>query len=151
MKINNAFLANHAETREGLAFISGGFPEWYTVPSLPITAPLAAVWVLELEQAEIGLPFTFELAVVYPSRLKHLLAHVGVGRSHDTRTVEGAPLYVIVTYVFGVEFQVEGLHTFEVVSENQVMATMPLFVNLEARGGTEEAEAEDLASRFKFG
>src|ERR1035437_8658416 len=108
VKISNAFLANHAETREGLAFSSGGSPEWYTVPSLPVTAaPLAAVWVLELEQAEIGLPFTFELAVLYPTGVRHSIAHVGVGRSPDTPTVEGAPLYVIVTYVFGVEFQVE--------------------------------------------
>ena len=146
MKVCNAFLANHAETREGLAFISAAFPEWYTVPALPVNAPLAAIWVLEIEPAEIGLRFSFDLGVTDPGGIRRTVAHVVVGRSPDTPTVKGAPLYVVVTYVFLVDLQTEGLHTFDLFAEGHVMATMPLYVNLVARSASDEAKAADSVS-----
>ncbi len=147
MRIRNAFLANHAETREGLAFVSGGFPESYTVFALPLNASLAAVWVVELDETEIGRSFLLDLRVSDPRGVTRPVAHLGVGRSQDTPTVHGAPLYVIVTYRFLVELQVVGLHTFEVVCDGQVMATMPLFVNVLERGGEEQAGASDSPGR----
>jgi hypothetical protein len=147
MKVRNAFLANHAETREVLAFDSGGCPEVYAVFSLPQEARLAAVWVVELQDEEIGFSFAFQLGVSDPREVKRGVAVVGVGRSPDTPRVQGSPLYAIVTYLFSVEFQVGGLHNFEIVSGGEVLATMPLFVRVIERSVSDEARAEDSATR----
>ena len=121
----------------------GAFPEWFTVFSLPQSAELAAVWLVEIEPAEIGSMYTFELRVTDPNGVKRPVAHGESGRSLDAPRVEGAPLYVIVTWVLQVEFQVEGLHTFEVAFKGEVMAKMPLVVVLAASG---EVKADDSAT-----
>src|SRR5438045_426805 len=67
VRVHSAFLANHAEVRDSLAYVLGGFPEWWTVTELPSSAFLAMVVVLQLERFEIEHEHSFDLVVTRES------------------------------------------------------------------------------------
>jgi hypothetical protein len=129
MRITNAFLANHAETRDGLAFVSGAFPEWWTVPSVPAVSNLAMVFVCELEESDLDQSFPLDLVVVRPDGGRDQLVQLVTTRRADGDAAPGTPRFQVAALLFSVQFQEAGLHRFEIVGETAT-ASVPLLVRI---------------------
>ncbi len=70
MKIRTAMLANHIEVRDGMFYVMGGSPEWWSVDSLPGVLSPALGLILEREPGEansnprVGLTVSNEAGVL---------------------------------------------------------------------------------------
>src|SRR5438874_7382915 len=94
VRVASAFLANHAEVRDGLAFVAGGFPEWWTVQSLPATATMTMVVVLELDESEIETQFDLDLVVMQPDRSETGIARISASRGRQAD--DTARVYLVI-------------------------------------------------------
>src|SRR5580704_8934577 len=106
MRVNSAFLATYAEARDGLVNVTGGFPAWWTVQSLPTTVQLSLVLVLELEGSEPqGKPmYDFVVRLVHPHGDIDTVLVITSSRLVETSQPVGAPVYQIVAAPLTVEF-----------------------------------------------
>jgi hypothetical protein len=129
VRVHSAFLANSAEVKDTLAYVLGGFPEWWTVPALPASAFLAMVVVLELRDDEVDQEYTFDLVV---DRLGDTtpIAQVRSKRGRSDRA-PGAPILHVIAVNFIVQFETEGPHDFVLLSYGVQLARVPLLVRLD--------------------
>ena len=83
VQIANAFLANHAEVRDGVANILGGFPEWWTVQDFPQQVLVFVVIDLLLDDKELGQTFRFTIEVARPDNTTVQLGSVEMRRDKN--------------------------------------------------------------------
>lgn len=113
MKVRDFFLANHAEVHDSLCFVSGAFPEWWTVLQLPASERVTFVFLLDYtdDPDETG-GFQIEHhepnLSIEPSTLFALQA----SRGTTERDIPGAPRLQPVAISSDITFQGIGLHTF---------------------------------------
>lgn len=131
MKVRDLFIANYAEFRDGLAYVSGGFPEWWIVTQLPFETSSVLVAHIEYEQAEVELKFEFAVRLVHPSGEIDTLAMVNVNRGSRPNQPEGSPLYQMVIMPIRILFRFEGGHIFRLDDpQNQTLETVKLGVQI---------------------
>jgi hypothetical protein len=131
MKVRDTFLANYAENREGLAFVTGGFPEWWRVQAIPIQSNLSMVIALEFERSEAETQFEFAIRVQHPTQEIDTLSLLTVTRGLKFDQPPNSPLYQVLAVPLSVLFRMEGTCVFRVDDvANQTLATVDLFVQL---------------------
>jgi hypothetical protein len=130
VKVNNAFLANHAEIRESLAYVSGAFPEWWEVFQLPATANVFVVFVVELDDDELQSPIECVLDLEHPGGTIQSVANVLVNSSPRGERVTGAPNFQIVAVSTLVEFLQSDRHEFTIRSGEERLARVPFAVRV---------------------
>lgn len=129
MRVLAAFLANWAEAHDGLVFVSGGWPEWWSLPEVPSKQDLSLVIVYEVEPDEVGSPFRFDVALVHNDS-KGPAAWITATRAPSGEYVSGAPLYGEAIIRFQMEFAEVGVYTFEVDHDGRTVASVALGVRL---------------------
>ena len=127
MRVTSAFLANYAEVRDGLAFVAGGFPEWWTVQSLPATATMTMVVVLDLDRSEVEARFDLDVVVERPDGTETGIARASASRGK--RTDADSPIYVVLAVPVSLQLRTAGMHRFK-VSRGEVLAAASLKVRL---------------------
>jgi hypothetical protein len=128
MRINSAFVANYAEFVNGRASIIGAFPAGFTIPAdLPFTSSLGFVCLCDIDQADFGQTFTFDLHLVAPSGLKTQLWHFSGPLVAPPNLPRNAPMFESFICQTPVVFQMEGLHSLEFVG-NGLSRTVPFAV-----------------------
>jgi hypothetical protein len=141
MRIRDAFVANHAETHDGLAFITGAFPEWWTIPIAPYVANMSMVVVLELTEADASESYQFWVHLVAPDGTSAATTNFGTSRGLEAGRPDGAPLFQVVTLPLAAYFPVPGRYEFVVaLDELERLATVPLAVRLQG-GATPQEQA----------
>jgi hypothetical protein len=130
MRIREAFLANSAETRQGLAFVLGGFPEWWTVQSLPSGSLLSMVAVAELDESDLDKDFQVTIRMRHPTNETDTLGVAGFKRASTAPRVEGAALRMVLAVPMQVNFRMVGPHEFMVVSGEEIIKQVQLLVKL---------------------
>jgi|GEM_PF-1361726 len=128
MRVNSAFVANYAEEKSGVAYVSGGFPEWWTVTDTPMAQTLALVWTCELEANEVGRIFLFDVFLDEPDGTSQKIVHVGVGRRVLTGDIQEAKKRKVVAVNVPVTFRMEGAHVFRIESGDDVRVSVDLYV-----------------------
>lgn len=130
VKVETAFLANHAEWHDGLLFISGGFPEWWNTPAWGQLQQMAIVVVSRLEAAELDVQYDLELVFCREDGTEQPLLRV------TTRRVarEGEPVlpiyYGSIVFNFATDFRKEGLHHFLVRQDGNTLFDVPVYARL---------------------
>jgi hypothetical protein len=131
MKLRSAFLANHAEVRESLAFVSGAFPEYWRTPALNAPQIVAFVANLEFEESEIGKTFNFLLGLQPPQGAPIGLAYFN---SQMDNNQTGEPRYFIAALNLTVAFSTVGVYNFTLSTTDESgvneIAKVPLNVIL---------------------
>jgi hypothetical protein len=128
VQITNALLANYAEVQNGLAYITGGLPSWWTVPTLPAVSSLSMVVVVELDLDNPQRPIPLDFSFAAPSGTVTPLGNITAQRI-PTSTPDGAPLLQVVATTFQLQFSETGLHVFAVACEGHGLS-VPLWVKL---------------------
>ncbi len=110
MHVHAAFLANDAKIRDGLAYVIGGFPDSWTVPSLPATTRLTLVVVFELEcREDLQASSEFGVELCHDGRAEEVAtAQVAFAGTHETES--GAPRFHSVVMPFDVHLRHVGPH-----------------------------------------
>ncbi len=114
MRLANAFLANHAEVRDGLAYVSGAFPEWLEVEALPSAEVLYLVVVVELDQEDLGAPTEIAVSIVPPGGPSTEVVAFKSVREAMEDDPPGSPLLEIVATPLSAVFEVEGRHEYRI-------------------------------------
>lgn len=130
VRVEAAFLATTAETHDGLLFVMGGYPDWWTVPQLPATERMSCVYVLGLDSSEKGTAFGFSLVLDG----EHI-ANVHTVFGQNREVVPGAPIRQIVTFTFQCTFRSTGRQEFSLVEDKRRVIG----------GGTEPDDGETVA------
>lgn len=114
MRLTNAFIANYAEIRGGLAYVAGAFPEWFDAPTLPIIGSLYAVIVFDLEPNDLGTLTEIRISVVRPGGQTDpiTVAKTQAMRLPDAPPLEGAPIHQVYALPIPTQFGSEGLHEY---------------------------------------
>lgn len=130
VKIETAFLANHAEWHDGLLFISGGYPEWWSTPAWGQLQQLAIVVVSRLEATELDVQYELDVVFRRPDGGEQPLLHVRTKRVAR----EGEPAlptyYGSVVFNFATDFRQEGMHHFLVRQEGITLFDVPVYARL---------------------
>jgi hypothetical protein len=132
VKVNSFYLANYAEVRDSLVYSMGGFPEWWTVHTLPSVSTLAVVLVAELTKDELPTDHRLDLMLVRPSARDEGEQIASVQFRHapnENADLEG-PFFQPIVFNFGVEFREEGRHEFAVIHETHALAAMSVHAQL---------------------
>jgi hypothetical protein len=93
MRIAGAFIANHAEWREHLLFVSGGFPEWWDLAEIPGDTSFTLVLMAEVTHQELDQQHTVEVAMRSSDGTEAALPSITFGFGPVEQYVEGAPIY----------------------------------------------------------
>jgi hypothetical protein len=131
VRVRDAFLANHAEVREGLAFISGAFPEWWRLNTLPATVPVSLVVVIDLDPSEIDQALKVTIRLVHPNGDRDTLGDVPFRRPRQAEDIllpGGTPFRQILACTFDVHFRMEGLHRVAITSGDEEVESVPVAV-----------------------
>lgn len=113
MRVEAAFLANYAEVRGSLGYISGAFPEWWNVTELPSVHQLAAVLLISLDDHELGTKQTVDFGVMRPGADDvELLARAEFERLRDPDAPAGTSPTEKIVLNMHFEFQSLGVHRF---------------------------------------
>lgn len=132
VRVHSAFLANHAEVRDGLAYVAGGYPAWWSVYRLPVAQTLGIVVVIFVDDDEFGRPLQVQLVLRRPGGGEDDLALVDFWRERDAGTASGVPAHWIVAVNTVVEFRNEGVHEFAVLTASgEELARVPLSVRVD--------------------
>jgi hypothetical protein len=153
MRVRDFFLANHAESRGGLTYISGAFPEWWDVPVLPFGTPIGFVLLLDYENnPDESVQLSIEKHG--PKGLVQM-AQLQVSRGNQVTDVPGAPRYQPVVINHPVIFDSDGAHEFVLYRHSlqsvgtwiqDELAKVPLWVRLVPSPlASDEARADDKA------
>ncbi len=119
VKVTDVVLANYAEMRDGLAFITGGFPDYLTAISPNYSPRIGMVVVVDYEPVEIGMAFHFLVRLVHPDGDADTVVKIGTAPQLKPNHPDFAPIRQVVTVSsLPVEFRMSGLHEFRVVDEN---------------------------------
>jgi hypothetical protein len=129
VKLEAAFLANHAELHDGLAFITGGFPEWWSVPATNTFQQMSLLIVARLDPGEITQTFTYEIIIERPDETQQPVIYVAASRGQSLRS-EPQRLLLPVPITFSIDFRQLGLHRFLVKCEGETLADVPFEVRL---------------------
>jgi hypothetical protein len=93
MRIAGAFIANHAEWREHLLFVSGGFPEFWNLAEIPGDANFMLVLMAEVTHQELEQQHTVDIAMRSPDGSETPLLSIAFVFGQVEQYVEGAPIY----------------------------------------------------------
>ena len=128
MQVHAAFLASDARIQDGLAYVIGGFPDSWTVPSLPATSRLTLVVVFELGcdeepqgSCDLGVELWHDV-----SGEQVATAHVTYTGTHQTDP--GAPRFRSVVIPFEVHFRHVGPHEIRLRRTGVPIAKVPFAV-----------------------
>jgi hypothetical protein len=110
MKVRDFFLADYADVKDSLAFISGAFPEWWTVVQIPAPATIYVVLLLDYTEEPDELAY-FDVEVHGPKSDVHLFS-LQAKRGATDRDTPGGPRFQPVALQAHVTFQEVGLHQF---------------------------------------
>jgi len=133
MRLTNAFLANYAEARAGLFDILGAFPEWWDVPKLPANLLVHLVVNLDLEEADLGTTYFFEIGMNRPNQRFDLLGKIQATRDPSLEHVSGAPLRNVVVMPLPILLAESGPHELVVTSlDDSQIARVPILVRVPA-------------------
>jgi hypothetical protein len=130
MRVRNALLANYSEGRDGIAYISGAFPEWWEVPQLPHGVQFHAILQLELEPNEVEEQFLFHVSLRRPNGDTDLLVQVVTKRGPFKDPVEGQPIYHILPIPIPATLNATGRHTFQFIVADVEPVLIPIAVKL---------------------
>jgi len=130
MRYTNAFLARYAGLGAGGPWAADSFVGWWICARFPEQAQLAVVWACEFESAELGKPARFDFSLVPPSGSSQLILQAE-GVPAQSPSMPAAVPYFWETWAFNftVEFQVQGLHQFEIRSDDGATCATPLYVH----------------------
>ena len=114
MRLANAFLANYAEVRGGLAYISGAFPEWFDAPTLPTIGGFQLVLNVQLEPHEVGRTVVIEVRIRRPGGELDQIGMIQTTsvRGPDESGIPGAPINWVVIAPLPTQIGSEGLHAY---------------------------------------
>jgi hypothetical protein len=93
VRIAGAFIANHAEWREHLLFVSGGFPEWWDLTDIPGDTSFTLVLMAEVTHSELDQEHTVDVAMRSPDGAESALPSIAFTFGPVEEYVEGAPIY----------------------------------------------------------
>jgi hypothetical protein len=93
MRIAGAFIANHAEWREHLLFVSGAFPEWWDLAEIPGDASFTLVLMAEVTHQELDQQHTVDISMRAPDSTETALLSITFVFGPVQQYVEGAPIY----------------------------------------------------------
>jgi hypothetical protein len=141
VKLEAAFLANHAEVHDGLAFVTGGFPEWWSVPATNTFQQVALVVVARLDRNEVGQTFTYEIIIERPDGTQQPVVYVASSRGQSPHS-EAQPLLLLVPIAFSIDFRQLGLHRFLVNYEGETLGDVPFEVRLAVPKPPDAAKAQ---------
>ena len=94
MRTVSAFIANHVEARDSMLYVSGGFPEWWTVPTLSATVPIGVGLVIEVEPAELGTEQGVKVVLRAEGGPDIAAARVTFNRAVDPNHIPNSPYYI---------------------------------------------------------
>lgn len=160
LRIETAFLANHAEFHDGLAFVNGGFPEWWNTPSWGLLQPFFLVVVSSVAAEERA--NEHELEVVF-RRVDGSESPLVRARIAGGEVRQGDPVLPEYRFSVGlgvmVDFRAEGIHRFVGRLDDQSF-DIPLYVRLlplperrsfSARGGSGEGTDRIVIEKASYG
>jgi hypothetical protein len=93
MRIAGAFIANHAEWREHLLFVSGAFPEFWNLAEIPGDANFMLVLMAEVNHQELEQQHTVDITMRSPDGSETPLLSIAFVFGQVDQYVEGAPIY----------------------------------------------------------
>ena len=129
MRVHSAFLADQARIRDGLVYVIGGFPETWSVESLPATTRLTLVVVFELTPDEPDAAHDFGVEMWQNSSGEQVAtAHVVFGSSGDP--VAGAPKYRSVVMSFVAQVRYAGPCEVRLMMGGVPLATVPFAIRI---------------------
>jgi hypothetical protein len=131
VRISSAFVANSAEVKDGLAYVMGAFPEWWTLTELPADSTLAFVFVVEMDDWELGQQFQFLIRMDHPEQSSDTLAVIQYSRPADNQQT-GTPIRQVVAVPVVAHFRSRGMHTFRVTHQENLVASVSLYVRTES-------------------
>jgi hypothetical protein len=123
-------LASDAKIRDGLVYVIGGFPDSWTVPSLPATSRLTLVTVFDLRAGE-GSDDSHDLGVEMwhdGSGERVATAHVTFAETHACDV--GAPKFRSVVIPFIVDLHHVGPHEVRLTKYAKPIASVPFAVRV---------------------
>jgi hypothetical protein len=120
MKVRDFFLATHTEVRDSLGFITGAFPEWWTVPGIPATTRMDFMVVFDYTEDlnEVG---HFHIDHHAPDADVRIVS-IQASRGATPRDAAGGPRYQPFAFEAELTFNKVGLHEF-VLSQQRVSST----------------------------
>jgi len=128
MRVANAFLANHAEVRDGIANILGGFPEWYTVPVLPQQVLIFVVIDIVLEDNELGETFAINLILERPDHTTLSLGNIQMRRDRVPMDLSEALHHNIAVFPAPIILGGEGQHVITVeTADGEQRIRIPIY------------------------
>jgi hypothetical protein len=129
VRVNSAFIANHAESRDGLLFVSGGFSEWLNLEGLPAEAHLVLVVMFEVEPDEVGRTATVDLELAQGDNIAKLgTTAITAGRTDGY--VAGAPLYHTFIANFALHFNEVGACELRIIADGELLGTVRFGVRI---------------------
>lgn len=147
MHVHAAFLANDARIRDGLVHVIGGFPEAWTVPSLPATSRLTLVVVFEAVPEESDESHDFGIEVWHGSEGAQVAtANVVLGPVHESD--DGAPNFRSVVMPFVVQFAETGPCEIRLTENGLPLAAVPFAVRQPAPVGEPSPSREPEATSW---
>jgi hypothetical protein len=139
VRIANAFIANHAEVREGIANVLGGFPEWWMVPTLPQQVVMFVVVDLLVEDGEMGIPFEFSITLERPDRSTMPIGIMRMQRDRGPLDPTGVLHHNVAVFPAPINIGSEGTHLIGVQGSGHSMQ-IPIYVRrTQIRGASDTA------------
>jgi hypothetical protein len=111
MKVRDFFLANSAETRDGLCYVLGAFPERWLIESAPSKVTLAFVLVLDYTDKPDDRA-GFQVAHQSPAGLETTLIQIAASRPPSDKDLPDSPRIQPSAFDLDVIFEEVGLHYF---------------------------------------
>jgi hypothetical protein len=130
MKVETAFLANHVESHDGLTFITGGLPEYWSTPAWGALQHMGIVVVTRVEPAELGIAFKYEVVLRRPDGNEGTVLNVTVTRPRRENDSDLPSFYSIAALNFSVDFREGGLHHFLVQRDGRTVFDIPIDARL---------------------
>jgi hypothetical protein len=130
MKVETAFLANHVESHDGLTFITGGLPEYWSTPAWGLLQHMGIVIVSRVERDELGAIFKYEVVLRRPDGNQGSVLNIGVTRPRRDNDADLPSYYSIIAVNFSVDFRQGGLHHFLVQRDGQTVFEVPIDARL---------------------
>jgi hypothetical protein len=134
MRIAGAFIANHAEWREHLLFVSGAFPEWWDLAEIPGDASFMLVLMAEVTHQELEQQHTVDIAMLSPDGVETPLLSITFVFGPVQEYVEGAPIYAPALIPMQAHIENVGPNEFVVRHEGVDLANVRLAFRLAPTG-----------------
>ena len=114
LRLASGFIANYVEVRDSILYVSGGFPEWWTVTSLPSTSVLGIGLVVEFEPEDLNIVHSVTAAVRRVDGAALVVAGDSIRRKEAADRPADSPIHMCLASTVLVEFSEEGRHEVEV-------------------------------------